>query len=350
MPNTAFTIYTSSDPGGPGAITGITGSLISILDACLVNGYTNRPAAGWSKPFPNSASVYGCYKQASGSGFTLFVNDNASNTSKEAEWTGWVTMSSIMPSGSAFSNVGAGLGQFPLPQQVNTYGRLVARKSVSNDATPRVWIIAADAYTVHLWLASGDTTGNYYYCQFGEFYSLYGTGGDSGSVIIIAKSGENTTQTAGFEQGDGIITGPWPSAAGNEMTQAQLGHFIARNAKGTGDSLPFVKKGDFAFVATVIAANNGSGFYAPMGGVLAGPSPLDGTWTMSRLWVVDASNASLRGTVRGIWHVCHPAANFTDGQQILGSGNLAGRSFMIVKQGYNGGYWAVETSATVEAN
>ena len=71
MPNSQFTIYTATDIGGPGLLTGVTGSLINILNACLVNGYTSKSAAGWTKPFADiSASAgslpyYACFKQAS---------------------------------------------------------------------------------------------------------------------------------------------------------------------------------------------------------------------------------------------------------------------------------------------
>lgn len=350
MPTSQFTIYTSSDPFGPGPLTGTTGSLVSVLDACLVNGYTNRPAAGWTKPFANSASVYACYKQASGSQFTFFINDNAPNTAKEAGFTGWISMSALIPSGSAANFVGAGLGQFPLPAQVNTFGRLAIRKSSTADTTARVWVVAADAYTFYIWIQDGTTATTYTMSAFGEFYSLYGSGIDSGSVVIISKSGENTVQFAGFDQGDSMIVGPWPAAATNELFQAQLGHFIARNPKGTGQSLPFVKKGDYGLGKTVINANNGSGFYSPMSGVLQGPSPIDGTWALSKLWIIDSSTASIRGIMRGFWHICHDPANFTDGQIISGGGNLSGKTFLIIKPGYNGGMWAMETSATIDTN
>jgi hypothetical protein len=54
--------------------------------------------------------------------------------------------------------------------------------------------------------------------------------------------------------------------------------------------------------------------------------------------------------MRGMWHPTGPIANFGNGQILIGSGNLAGRTFHTVKQGYNAGMWLIETSNTVEVN
>ena len=93
-----FTVYTSSDLNGPGLISGLTGSFISILDACLVNGYTGKPAAGWSKPFGTLSSSLSAYTQGSGSKLTMFVNDAGLNTTsigKEARIVGWESLTSL---------------------------------------------------------------------------------------------------------------------------------------------------------------------------------------------------------------------------------------------------------------
>ena len=62
------------------------------------------------------------------------------------------------------------------------------------------------------------------------------------------------------------------------------------------------------------------------------------------------SNFSLRGKFRGIYQVCHLAANFSDGQILTGGGDFAGKTFMIINHGPTGGFWAVETSPTVITN
>src|SRR6185369_17757627 len=93
-----FTIYSSSDPGNgsdqPGLLTGQAGDLLRVLDKVLVNGYTGKAAAGWTKPFVNATNS-GCYKQGAGSLFALHIQDNGANvtsTFKEAWATGWETI------------------------------------------------------------------------------------------------------------------------------------------------------------------------------------------------------------------------------------------------------------------
>lgn len=43
-------VFRSTDASAP-ALSGRPGSFVSLLDACLVDGYTGKPAAGWTKPY-----------------------------------------------------------------------------------------------------------------------------------------------------------------------------------------------------------------------------------------------------------------------------------------------------------
>ena len=73
-----FNIYTSSDLDAP-LLTGRTGSLVGLLDACLVTGYGIMTGSGWTHPLVNSRSL-ACYTPPSGSRMTLFVNDSYSSS------------------------------------------------------------------------------------------------------------------------------------------------------------------------------------------------------------------------------------------------------------------------------
>ena len=90
--------FSSSDASGPGLISGTAGSLLTILDACLVNGYSGHIlTAQWTKPFVNSGNI-GCYKQGAGAGLSLLVNDNgpnATSTYEEAWAIGWESIAGI---------------------------------------------------------------------------------------------------------------------------------------------------------------------------------------------------------------------------------------------------------------
>ena len=48
----AVTVYRSTDTGAPALYTDSAGSLITILDACLVNGYGSQPPQARLKHLP----------------------------------------------------------------------------------------------------------------------------------------------------------------------------------------------------------------------------------------------------------------------------------------------------------
>jgi hypothetical protein len=59
---------------------------------------------------------------------------------------------------------------------------------------------------------------------------------------------------------------------------------------------------------------------------------------------------NLRGRLRGMYHVCHPATAFADGDTFVGSGDYAGRTFLIVKYLHSAAlsgqaFIAIETTA-----
>ena len=85
-------------------------------------------------------------------------------------------------------------------------------------------------------------------------------------------------------------------------------------------------------------------------GYMACPNPTDGNYYFSPIWLIDSAASSLRGKYRGIYQSLHAMSNFVDGQIIQGGGQYAGKTFMVVKQGYNGGYWILETSNTLLTN
>lgn len=344
-----FTIYTASDQFGPGPITGNSGSLISILDACLVNGYSGKSAAGWTKPFGTTSS-YSAYTQGSGSLMTLFVNDNNPNTSlgREAHLTGWISMTSLSGSGTiSSSNFGTGYGQFPLLSQGlatggSVSGSVICRKSATADNTTlRNWIIAADAWTVYMWISTGD--GFYTNWGFGEFYSLAGPT-DKGKVFIYGRNIINGSTNTNCDGTDAIICSNQNST--NNLQTAMPGHFIARGV-GAGFSTAISKKGA-ADLSSV--TNNFGTLMTRMDGVTYTPNPTDNYFYLTPLYVWEPTPQLLRGRFRGLWHIGHPTTSFTDGQIIQGSGTLAGKSFMVIKIGFSSGMWGLELSNTLETN
>jgi hypothetical protein len=334
-----FTKYTSSDASGPGTMSGTVGSVLTVLDACLVNGYSGKTAAGWTKPFANSGNI-GCYKQGSGSGFSLVINDNGTGTAGAQEFfaTGWQTLAGIG------SPVGSGTGQFPTPAQLLTNGEVVARKSAAASGVGRGWVVFADSSTFYLFIASGDLTGCYMDFGFGNCYALEGLSSDPYCCIIMGRNTQNEANTApatNFTQFGGVDCCSFPGVGSSIVTK---GHYVANNAAGSSGSMTVYKFGDVGKGAAFF-----TGSVTNISGTVPAPNPYDGAYYMSPLFIMDTS-FGIRGYLRGLYQLCHPTTSFTDGQTFNGANDFAGKSFQLVVQGQGGGMYCVETSNTVPTN
>jgi hypothetical protein len=324
-----FTIYQSSDASAP-QINGSTGSLLTMLDAVLVNGYgtggSAKPGAGWLKPFPNTSSV-GCYQLPSGSCelcYHLMDNEPGTLSGSEARLTGWDGITSVT------SGIVTGNNQWPTAAQLAIgLGAVVIRKSLN--LVTRSWIAFADSRSCYGFIQS-DAAGIYNGFIMGEFYSYKTSGPDNYRAMVIGRSTEASV-TATVDNTDTFT----------QYGTAGLGHFISRNFSGYGGSMTMGKGGDYAKKGASTTTN-------AFLGVVPFPNPTDGAIYLARVPVHDPTSYYTRGVMRGFWHFCHPTASVTDTQQFSGSGNLAGRIFMTLRASGNGGIICMETSNTVETN
>lgn len=318
-----FTIYKSSDPSAP-TLSGTVGDLINLLDKCLVAGYGSKAAAGWTKPYTgtNRAS----FKQGAGSGLYLRVADDAPVTAKEARITGYRTMSDV------------NTGTVPFPDATQGIGGLAyicARKSATANATTRDWIVVADARTVYVFILTGDIAGVYLTFAFGDIYTLLT--GDLYNCIIIGRILEDSANTGiglGVLRHDGTLL-------------ANDGHFMADSYTGVANSIAIGKHSDYAKLGFSSQYAPFSSQYAPF------PNPADGAAILSRVWV-HQTGKDLRGRLRGIWCPCHVVGSFADGSTLIGTGELAGKTFYFIynvqSQSGGSGVIAIETSNSVETN
>ena len=58
MAASLLTTYSSGDSGAP-AMTGVTGSMATLLNSILVTGYGNKPGQGWTKPLADISAGVG---------------------------------------------------------------------------------------------------------------------------------------------------------------------------------------------------------------------------------------------------------------------------------------------------
>lgn len=390
-----LTIYRSDDAGAP-VLSGQVGTLVSLLDACLVNGYTatvtsitrsgsvatvivpvghhaytgqsvtiaganetdyngtftitvvnavtftytvpgapsspatgaitwKKLAAGWTKPYTGTQKA--AFQQGSGSNSNfLRVDDNGpgTGTAREARITGYETMSDVDTGTHNYPLVAQGIG--------GVVAAFAVRKSSALDATSRAWVVAADSRTVYCFI-NAET--NYYNgWGFGEIYSLLT--GDSYRQFICARPIENSG-AAGSELFDNISAINLNNAA----------HLLDRGHNGTGDPVLFGKHSD----------RSKSGNQAVMFGIIPYTNPANGAFYLSRVWAHDPFTPpvkSLRGRMRGFWHWLHATSVVANLEDLIGTGELAGKTFLIIKPsggaGAFTGCYAIETSDTVETN
>lgn len=327
-------LYRHDDTSAP-VLTGQAGSLTTLLDAVLVNGYGSKTAAGWS--INQTTTNKRAYKQGTGgahpTGAVCWIDDASPGAAGacEARVTGFDAMTAITP---------VGTGQFPNnTQSAIGVGCLVIRKSATTDATARKWYIVADAWTFYLFIEQGDDaapniTGTGF--MFGDFKSY--KSGDAYAQMIIGRQTENTNDHR--YENMSCVPGRAPYSINDNMP----GHFLCRhwnqlNPSVRGGKMPsdVLNHGN-----TIWAGNNQTG--NTNGQVAPGynqqnyvafpyPNPVDGSLWMCPFYV---NQNGMRGYMKGFWcpqqHMpLNPGDTFT-----VATGNLAGKSFIAV----NGAFWA----------
>jgi hypothetical protein len=362
MANSQFNIYTSTDSGAP-VLSSASGSLIAVMDYCLIS------KAGWLKPIPNSGSVvtswYGtgsacaCYQQPSGSGRILVVNDGGSVTGvthaggRTAMVCGYESLISLAADASTVpsASMGSGSGKFPQEGQINNGYKFVT-KSTSATYVPSIWMMFVDAHTFYFFLLNGE--GSYYTMfAFGDVYSL--SANDPYKCMIVAKNAAAT----GNSYWDYIACMPTlgQTLAGyNTYTDISINRKFGGGAGYYGRSIHAILYGDFG--ATLNSAFLGTGYSSLNNGKgnegVFGINPINNSIYLQPLHIMELPGGGqygyFRGRMRGFYQVCHSSDFFADGQTFNGTGDFSGKTFRIVRPGPNGGYIAIETSNTVETN
>ncbi len=320
-----FTIYKSTDGSAP-VLTGQAGKLTDLLDACLVNGYGAKAAAGWSIAF--TATNRRAYRGGAGTQLYLRVRDDAGGTggAKEALARGFETM----------SDVNTGTNPFPTSAQLSstTDNSLVWRKSVTADATARPWIVVADNKTVYVFIQTGDVALAYFGYTWGDFDSF--VSGDVWNCVINGRATENT----GSINGNHLVSGDLDAGL-NFVNNASgsIGCYTARPYTGIAGGAQAARM----YPGCSILGNPANG-----GGGLLYPNAADNAiyMTPTYLTFAQSSAGNLRGRFRGLWNWWH-VGGANDGDTFNGGGDLAGKSFLVIKASPNAGMFIIETSNTV---
>jgi len=315
----AVTVYKSTDGSAP-VLDGQAGSLVNLLDKCLVTGYGAKSPAGWTKPFTGTNAAV--FRQGSGCGFSLQVNDNGpgAGTGKEARVRAYEVMTSQT------------VGDWAFPTVAQEATGLFIRKSTAADGTARAWKLIADDKTFYLYIITGDSAGVYSGYIFGDFASY--VKGDDFNCILIARGTENSatlTLTVDASDAQGV---------GTSSATAMVGHYTARMPFGTGASQKVAKHGD-----QNARASSTSGVVA-LDGTLLYPHPVDAAIHLSRIWIVNPSTTQRVGYLRGSWEWLHAVAAVADADTFSGTDDFASRTFELVKTSPNAVVYVMETSNT----
>lgn len=285
--------YRSTDAGAP-QNTNAAGSLIAILDACLVNGYGSQLPAGWTKPF--SGTNKAGYKQGAGSsGFYLRVEDT---TTSAARVKGCEDMTGIDTTVSDF------------PTNVQFSGGLYMQKN--NSAAAYQWeLIANEKFFTLLIAHTSDNNRRQLMC-FGDIVS--NKSGDAFNTILIAPTQASTSD---------LVT----SYLQANLMGSYQGHFLVRPHTQVGSAVNVSKMS----VGTQSALGGSNG--------IAYPSPIDGALHLAPIFITEP-NAGLRGKLPCVWNILHNAP-FQQGDIITGTGDFAGKTFLASNTGYTAGYQAL---------
>ena len=297
------TVYKSTDSSAP-VLSGQAGALIGVLDACLVNGYGAKSAAGWTKSY--SGTNKAAYRMPSGTNqHYLRVDDS---NAQHGLMVGYESMSDV--------NTGSG----PFPTAAQMANGVFLYKSGTANSTARAWYLITNGEIFYLIIDQAANLTTQQGFGFGQIDSR--KSGDAYHTIIMGGT-SNTPTTNQF---------------GNTSAMSFLlaAHYMARSHSQTGTSIQVGKHQDAARSTA-----------SPLGrGAITYPDPVNSELLMGKVFVHESSTV-IRGSLPGIWNPAHMLP-LSDGDTFAGSGDFSGKTFEAKQPASTSSYGQVffETSDT----
>jgi hypothetical protein len=283
--------YTSEDASAP-VLTGAVGSLIALLDACLVNGYGSETAAGWAKSFSGTnLAVYAPAKLLHELQPYYRIDDTATTYAGIA---GFRNM----------TDVNTGLFRFPA---IGT-NRYVLKTDTAG-ASPRRWKIVADERTAHI-MIQPSISNDWELTHIGAFKSFRpidpcpylleaaGTTGVYGTNYAVMLNVNTSTCMTDFAS-------PTPLAIG----------YSGKGDAVTGGNHSDMFKTRASSYMGLVSANG----MQPI-------NPADGAIHFAPVWIHEPTQV-LRGILRGFWNPLGQLPLASE-QVITGSGQMAGKTLL----------------------
>ncbi|MGC4075469.1 MAG: hypothetical protein QM702_00225 [Rubrivivax sp.] len=310
--------YYSTDASAP-TLNGTAGSLLTVLSACLVNGYGSRTAAGWTEQYTGTNKK--AYRTATGQSCRPVLRVDDSNA-QESRLVMYGTMSDV------------DTGTDPIPTSAQLSGGFFGRKSNTADATARPWKIIACEYFVYIFFEPGVTTIDTATGETPMFMAGVFPTEKSGDAWNYCAKGSGATGAA--QATGGALTGK----SGTSFT-ATANFYLARAYTQSGSSIQGALHSKSSLQLSALGT----------GGMIY-PDPITGGLRTAQVQIAEADNGTSnyvdRGLLPGLWNVLHnlPAAK---GDTFGGTGDLAGKTFRLCACTSNGsteGRLAIETSGS----
>lgn len=304
----SVSIFQSTDASAP-SLYGTAGTLITLLDAILVNGYGAKSSLGWTKAYSGTNKA----AYLSPAGHYLRVDDSAN---QYARVVGYHSM----------TDVDTGTEAFPTSTQFS--GGLYCYKSNTADGTQRAWVVYSDGNIFYLLIDAGSGFNNVHGMIFGAIVS-YKTD-DADCSIIVAGDGQYT----GYSYVQFVNA--------TAITSTETGNYISRKYDGVTASIAC---GKFAIYGHGYSGASGAGGTAY-------PEPINGGIIISPVAICESSIN--RGRLPGFWFI-QQNCPFLAGDTFSGAAgsDLAGRTFRVFRidstttsTGTATGAFAMETSDT----
>ena len=296
---TAPKIYRYDDTNAP-VVNGQRGSAISLLKACLVDGYGDKPAAGWTMPYSDAAgkAVFRG-NPYTGTGFYLQL-DNTGTSSNIVLINAYENMTDVSTGVKRFID-----GSSPILN-------LGLSTSTTTNTTPRPWILFADDrfFILCIWQAT-----------------------------TLSQFASNMTDRTGIDGGYSRVT---IFGDGIPLQSSDSFFCLLLPGKTSDFALPLQESGSsgsYIYVARDSAGDENKQCSLTTGGgplCISAYGPLyhdnlptrvAGQEIVSRPYINDGKVYTMRGYLPGLWLACHRATDF-DQFEIL---EIGSHRFMVVK-------------------
>lgn len=205
-------------------------------------------------------------------------------------------------------------GTMPFPTSAQQSGGYYWPKASAANGTARAWTIVADGRT--FWLHTHTATTNLGYAGwvggFGDFNSL--KSGDAYSCMLQGTTTDLSASTSATQQGVAY-------SYSDSLTNA--GTAVARSFTALGSSILPVRRAE-----SYVSGDSYSGNYTA---VASYPNATDNSLLLSRLMLLEAA-PHLRGIIRGpLFAAQNCGSSFNWRDKVNGAGSYAGRKLLAIK-------------------